>query len=241
MSRYLLVGFALSMLVGFVRAGIGVRFDVRSDDCDIRMYGHFQTATEPDGDPSHQATTADAAKQSITVEFPDGRAEDSDFVSGWIEMFDPIEFEGVTWVQTEDPENWPFHSFTEAVNYNAGSQSVPAYLLHHGGGNVFCRDDSIELDHSIHFPGDATFDGKFDSGDLVRIFQAGKYDRFSRADWTEGDWNGDSLFDSGDLILAFRQGSYASEAVAVPEPRFGLTMFLMCLLFLLHKPNRATG
>jgi hypothetical protein len=58
--------------------------------------------------------------------------------------------------------------------------------------------------------GDANFDGLFDSSDLVRVFQGGKYEnpRLGAATWTEGDWNGDGGFDSSDLVLAFQTGLY---------------------------------
>ena len=73
--------------------------------------------------------------------------------------------------------------------------------------------------------GDANLDGQFDSGDLVEVFRAGKYELPMEAGWEEGDWNGDQRFDSGDLIAAFQDGGYeiGSRAAvsAVPEPTCG--------------------
>jgi len=70
--------------------------------------------------------------------------------------------------------------------------------------------------------GDANLDGEFDSGDLVAVFEAGKYEAELEATWGEGDWNADGLFDSADLVTAFQDGGYEqgpSPAVAaVPEP-----------------------
>ena len=43
--------------------------------------------------------------------------------------------------------------------------------------------------------GDADLDGEFSSGDLVTVFQAGKYEREEVALWEEGDWNADLLFE----------------------------------------------
>ncbi len=62
--------------------------------------------------------------------------------------------------------------------------------------------------------GDSNLDGRFDSGDLVSVFQAGKYEDGvpGNAGWAEGDWNGDGDFDSGDLVSAFQAGKYVAAA-----------------------------
>ena len=59
--------------------------------------------------------------------------------------------------------------------------------------------------------GDSNNDGIFDSSDLVRVFQAGKYEDATgqRASFDEGDWNGDGVFDSSDLVAAFQADTYA--------------------------------
>lgn len=68
--------------------------------------------------------------------------------------------------------------------------------------------------------GDSNYDGRFDSGDLVTVFQAGEYEDaiVFNSTWETGDWNGDKEFDSGDLVSAFQAGEYKNDAVAVPEP-----------------------
>jgi hypothetical protein len=68
--------------------------------------------------------------------------------------------------------------------------------------------------------GDSNRDGRFDSGDLVVVFQAGQYEDslIFNSTWETGDWNGDKEFDSGDLVAAFTAGEYVNQAVAVPEP-----------------------
>ena len=60
--------------------------------------------------------------------------------------------------------------------------------------------------------GDANFDGRFDSEDLVAIFVAGQYedDIAGNSTWGTGDWNGDGEFDSKDLVFAQQQGRYES-------------------------------
>jgi hypothetical protein len=60
--------------------------------------------------------------------------------------------------------------------------------------------------------GDANLDGVFDSADLVRVFQAGKYESPMDADWASGDWNGDGRFDTQDLVFAFQGGAYSADA-----------------------------
>jgi hypothetical protein len=51
------------------------------------------------------------------------------------------------------------------------------------------------------------FDGRFDSGDLVAVFQRGKYNVSQQerdATWNDGDWDGDQDFDIDDLVAAFQ-------------------------------------
>ena len=76
--------------------------------------------------------------------------------------------------------------------------------------------------------GDANLDGEFNSGDMVDVFQAGKYEADLDAGWAEGDWNGDRRFDSGDMVAAFQDAGYESgprAAVnAVPEPSSGMLL-----------------
>ena len=76
--------------------------------------------------------------------------------------------------------------------------------------------------------GDANLDGEFNSGDMVDVFQAGKYESDLDAGWAEGDWNGDRRFDSGDMVAAFQDAGYESgprTAInAVPEPSSGMLL-----------------
>ncbi len=61
--------------------------------------------------------------------------------------------------------------------------------------------------------GDVNRDGRFDSSDLVAVFEAGEYedDLAENSTWIDGDWNGDGDFTSDDVILAFQQGKYVAE------------------------------
>lgn len=52
--------------------------------------------------------------------------------------------------------------------------------------------------------GDVNGDGHFDSADLVRLFQSGRYMEDVWAEWSHGDWNQDGRFDASDLIAALQ-------------------------------------
>ena len=62
--------------------------------------------------------------------------------------------------------------------------------------------------------GDANGDGKFDSSDLVQVFQSAEYedDVPGNSTFQEGDWNGDGDFDSSDLVAAMQRGDYQMAA-----------------------------
>lgn len=70
--------------------------------------------------------------------------------------------------------------------------------------------------------GDSNLDGEFNSGDLVAVFQAGRYETGNVATWSQGDWNADGVFNSGDFVTGFQGGGYEQgprgEVRAVPEP-----------------------
>ena len=61
-------------------------------------------------------------------------------------------------------------------------------------------------------PGDANFDGQFDSEDLAFVFAAGEYEDGvpQNSTFGEGDWNDDGDFTSEDLVWAFQFGAYVS-------------------------------
>ena len=70
--------------------------------------------------------------------------------------------------------------------------------------------------------GDANLDGRFNSADLVLIFQRGAYedDLALNSGWADGDWNGDGEFDSSDLVWAFRSGAYTTNIAAAIDAVF---------------------
>ncbi|MEZ6119269.1 MAG: lamin tail domain-containing protein [Pirellulaceae bacterium] len=58
--------------------------------------------------------------------------------------------------------------------------------------------------------GDANLDGRFDSSDLIYVFQSSEFEDATpdNSTWTEGDWNCDGEFTTGDLVAAFQSGGY---------------------------------
>jgi hypothetical protein len=67
--------------------------------------------------------------------------------------------------------------------------------------------------------GDVNLDGRFDSRDLVLVFQRGLYEQNLAEDavWESGDWNCDGRFDSADLVAAFATGRYQSSSLHDPR------------------------
>ena len=72
----------------------------------------------------------------------------------------------------------------------------------------------VWLDNQLNgIPGDSNRDGRFNSADLVTVFQAGEYedDIEGNSTFEEGDWSGDGDFNSSDLVFAFKAGNYVFE------------------------------
>ena len=63
-------------------------------------------------------------------------------------------------------------------------------------------------------PGDANVDGRFDSSDLVQVFQRGEYEDtvVGNSTWSDGDWNCDGDFTSNDIVSALAAGGYVGGA-----------------------------
>lgn len=76
-------------------------------------------------------------------------------------------------------------------------------------------------------PGDANFDGQFNSDDLLQVFAAGEYEDLIAANsrWSTGDWNYSGDFNSRDLVAAAQSGHYDQGPIvkpaAVPESSSG--------------------
>jgi hypothetical protein len=93
-------------------------------------------------------------------------------------------------------------------------QGDPQFDLDRDGH--FSRDDLDVLVNQIlgTRAGDVNLDGRFDSTDLVIVFQGGEYEdgTTGNSSWSSGDWNCDGEFSTGDLVAAFEQGGYESTA-----------------------------
>jgi hypothetical protein len=76
--------------------------------------------------------------------------------------------------------------------------------------------------------GDANLNGRFDSGDLVQVFQGGEYEDeiVGNSTWSSGDWNADGEFSTSDLVVAFQDGGYeqgprlAISLIPEPNPKY---------------------
>ena len=90
-------------------------------------------------------------------------------------------------------------------------------------GQVDLKDKSFLIQDVLRTNfGDANLDGRFNSTDLVLIFQRGAYedDLAFNSGWADGDWNGDGEFDSTDLVWAFRSGAYTTNIAAAIDAVF---------------------
>lgn len=116
------------------------------------------------------------------------------------------------------------------------------------------EDDQVDLDDVDHLVlhlldthyGDANLDGRFDTSDLVTVFQAGEYedDVELNSTWSSGDWNGDAEFNSSDIVFAFERSGAAYEvepsvaaSAAVPEPT-GIAGWIVLLPLLARSKRR---
>jgi hypothetical protein len=120
-----------------------------------------------------------------------------------------------------------------------GGRAIPTWWLPdaafdlNGDSRIDLDDHRVwvkELRHTWF--GDANLDFEFNSGDLIQVLSAGKYDAAAEYDffddlinpasWSEGDWNADGLFNSTDLVDSLADGGYEQgprrPAAAVPEP-----------------------
>ena len=71
------------------------------------------------------------------------------------------------------------------------------------GQILFLTNDDYTLD--------ANLDGRFDTSDLVAIFQRGEYEDAiaGNSTWSDGDWNCDGDFTTSDLVVALQKGGWS--------------------------------
>jgi hypothetical protein len=130
-----------------------------------------------------------------------------------------------------------------ATQMNSPTPDVAKYD-ENGDGAVNLSDRLIWVaEHANTWVGDANLNGEFNSGDLVIVFTAGKYETGQAAGWSDGDWDGNLTFGSGDLVVAFADGGFetgprAASASAVPEPS-GLSALAAIALLPFVRRKRA--
>ncbi|MCA9168940.1 MAG: VCBS repeat-containing protein, partial [Planctomycetales bacterium] len=89
---------------------------------------------------------------------------------------------------------------------------TPVQMDLDGDGDLDLFDTRQRMWYEQRVIGDANGDGRFDSSDLVAVFQAGQYDDWITGNsiFQTGDFNGDGEFDSADLVNAFQAGAYVA-------------------------------
>jgi hypothetical protein len=100
-----------------------------------------------------------------------------------------------------------------------------------------------DIDHWVHdiagtHFGDANCDKAFSTGDLVKLFQAGKYETGQPAVWSEGDFNGNGTFGTEDLVVAFIDGGFDPNAAVSPVPEPGSVILLLIGSIMLVRSRR---
>ncbi len=77
-------------------------------------------------------------------------------------------------------------------------------------GHINEADHAYLVKNLLHLIyGDANFDGRFDSADVVFVAQQGTYETADKpSNWETGDWNCDGRFTSQDLIWALQESGY---------------------------------
>jgi hypothetical protein len=113
--------------------------------------------------------------------------------------------------------------------------------------NLERKVDASDRSHWINqlmrsFEGDANLDREFNSGDLVTVFVAGKYESGRVAGWADGDWNGDARFDSSDFVSAFSAGGYEQgprRAISTVPEATPLVMWIIVMIVLKRAASDA--
>ena len=95
--------------------------------------------------------------------------------------------------------------------------SLVADLDNDGDFDLVFRPTDFRADQRFYWyryrmAGDVNNDDIFNSSDLVRVFQAGKYETEAESTFDEGDWNGDGIFNSLDLVFVFRNSVFTATA-----------------------------
>ncbi|MCA9216362.1 MAG: trypsin-like serine protease [Planctomycetales bacterium] len=127
------------------------------------------------------------------------------------------------------------------------SSVVPPSFDLNSDGTIDQQDRQVWVEDLAYTNfGDSNVDGRFDSADLVSVFQFAKYEvDGSDGSWQAGDWNGDRVFSSSDLVLAFQSGAYENgprdrtqvfgRTLVVPEPESTPFLYWFVVVALMRR------
>lgn len=133
----------------------------------------------------------------------------------------PVEdtdFSAVSWTVLIPAGDTVLTDIPIPVNPDGYSQYPRSFKLHaqiSAYSNINTTDTSDQTTVLGGRYGDVNFDGKFDTSDMLIMFQAGKYETGQIAGWEDGDMDGDQLFTTNDLIVMLQEGVYEQGAAAL--------------------------
>ncbi|MCA9214076.1 MAG: hypothetical protein KDB27_13485 [Planctomycetales bacterium] len=206
-------------------------FDLVTDDpgvwhrSEISIDGDDFTLTLIDGvDGTRHTLTVTVDLLSTTGNFrpafaarTGGAADNYDIDNFFMRSIDPCDFDGDGSLGEGD-----VNILSAAI---ANGDQDPKFDVNSDGAvdvsdlNFFIGDET-----KLHtWIGDVNLDGELSTGDLIQMFENGKYETGDPALWSDGDVNGDGVFDSGDLVAALADGGFELgpkwvPSNAVPEP-----------------------
>lgn len=215
------------------------------EDTELRVYIDGELAGEnfdvPDG---YDLSGTDQLPAYIGVGADAGSGEFEKYFQGWVDdvaIWDEALSEAqIAAVMSGDFSEWLTAGILGDYNENGvldaadldlqtagiGANDLAFDLNADGESNFLDRKQWIkELKKT--WIGDADLNGEFNSGDLVKVFQAGLFETGQAATWEQGDFDGDGVFGSGDFVAAFQDGGFEQGPLAastVPEP----SCFALC-------------
>lgn len=163
--------------------------------------------------------TTDGGGYSLTAVNPAGPADRWSVAEGWRASDAPLGSPGV--VAQALAGDFDANGQLDATDidlFAAGLRvgDLRFDLTRDGRVDTFDRDQLVRGIFQTNY-GDTNLDKRFDSTDLVLVFQAGQYEDSGvlNSGWRQGDWNCDGEFGTQDLVLAFQGGAYATQAGAM--------------------------
>jgi hypothetical protein len=147
---------------------------------------------------------------------------DADILTSHFLRLGPGKFStGIRWM--EQTSSHEFNPLIPIVKTRLATDDVYTSDLDNDGDlDIFLAGDSLgDFTYVLYqrTVGDVNEDGRFDSSDLVAVFQSGKYEDeiVQNSTYNDGDWDGDFDFTSSDLVLAMQSGIYEGALAATPS------------------------